>query len=71
LSHRRVVAHELDVRSLERFVNDVTAWRTLPHEVSAWGRRRTPSSLERDGLTLRIVGLAAGEACTQPNGGQL
>jgi hypothetical protein len=46
---------------LERFASDDGAWRALPHEVSAWWRRRAATSLKRDGDGWRLVGPGAGE----------
>jgi hypothetical protein len=48
-------------RLLQRYAADVTAWKALPREVSAWWRRRSASRIERIGGELVIDGPAAGE----------
>ena len=49
-------------RLLERYAQDTSAWKALPHEVSAWWRRRASSRIERMGADWIVVGPAAGEA---------
>ncbi len=44
---------------LERFRDDDTAWKALPHEVSTWWRRRAASNLREDGTGWRVEGPAA------------
>jgi hypothetical protein len=41
---------------------DLSAWKALPKDVSAWWRRRAASRIEQVGDELRIAGPAAGEA---------
>ena len=48
-------------RFLDCFVDDPTAWRALPREVSAWWRRRAASWLEQSEDGWRIAGPAAAE----------
>lgn len=56
-------------RLLETYADDVTAWRPLPRELSAWWRRRAASRVLPDGSGWRIEGPAEGEAvvtCVPP-----
>lgn len=55
---------------LGRFASDETAWKALPREVSSWWRRRSSSSLRRDGKAWRITGPAAGEGRVELVGGE-
>lgn len=47
---------------LECYADDLTAWRPLPREVSAWWRRRAASSVVTDDSGWRVEGPAADEA---------
>jgi peptidoglycan/xylan/chitin deacetylase (PgdA/CDA1 family) len=49
-------------RLLERYASDLTAWKALPREVSAWWRRRAASQIERVGEDLVVTGPVAGQA---------
>jgi hypothetical protein len=49
-------------RFLSAFASDESAWRALPHEVSAWWRRRTASRLVQRKGDWEVEGAAAGEA---------
>jgi len=49
-------------RLLERYADDASAWKPLPHEVSAWWRRRAASRIERAGTDWIVTGPAAAEA---------
>jgi hypothetical protein len=60
LDSARLAAYEA---FLERYEADLTVWRALPREVSAWWRRRAASSIvEAPDGHLRIDGPAADEA---------
>jgi hypothetical protein len=56
-------------RFLDRYVNDASAWKALPREVSSWWRRRAASRPERDQGGWHVIGPAADEArvefCTE------
>jgi hypothetical protein len=58
-------------RFLQTFVDDSSAWKALPREVSSWWRQRAASSLVRDSGAWKINGPAADEAAaafvTPPN----
>ncbi len=47
---------------LRTYADDASAWRALPSEVAAWWRRRSASTLERDGDLWRVAGPAEGDA---------
>jgi hypothetical protein len=47
---------------LATYAEDVTAWRSLPRDVSAWWRRRAASHIEPTSAGWQVVGPAAGEA---------
>ncbi|MDP9223845.1 MAG: hypothetical protein M3P18_08305 [Actinomycetota bacterium] len=49
-------------RLLERYAHDETAWRALPRDVSAWWRRRSATSIKRDGTDWYVSGPAADTA---------
>jgi hypothetical protein len=55
-------ALEAYARLLGRYADDATAWRALPHEVSAWWRRRGSSRLEQVNGEWHVRGPAADEA---------
>jgi hypothetical protein len=48
-------------RFLGHFAEDVSAWKALPREVSAWWRKRAASHLEWNGDAWHVVGPAADE----------
>jgi hypothetical protein len=47
---------------LDAFADDASAWKALPHEVSAWWRRRAASVLDRVDGEWRVTGPAAEDA---------
>jgi hypothetical protein len=49
-------------RLLDEFMEDPTAWKALPRDVSDWWRRRADSRLEEDGGEWTVVGPARREA---------
>jgi peptidoglycan/xylan/chitin deacetylase (PgdA/CDA1 family) len=49
------------VRFLDHFLDDTSAWKALPRDVSTWWRSRAASSLRREGGTWKIDGPAASE----------
>jgi hypothetical protein len=53
---------EAYARLLERYAHDETAWRALPRDVSAWWRRRSATSIKRDGTDWYVTGPAADTA---------
>jgi peptidoglycan/xylan/chitin deacetylase (PgdA/CDA1 family) len=59
MDSRRLGAYR---RFLAEFAADETAWRPLPHEVSAWWRQRAASWLAEEVDGWRVLGPAAGEA---------
>lgn len=52
-------------RYLSEFGTDASAWRPLPHEVSAWWRRRAASWLAESGEGWRVMGPAAADATVE------
>ena len=66
LTHPDYMGNEVALRAyrglLTAHVDDDTAWRALPREVSAWWRRRASSTIVRDQSGWSVAGPAAEEA---------
>jgi hypothetical protein len=62
LTSRRLGAYR---RYLSEFATDPYAWLPLPHEVSAWWRRRAASALAQKGEEWRVIGPAAADATVE------